>query len=122
MDNEALSVQLRAMRSEVMVDTLEDVALRLFEERGFSNVTVEQIAAEAQISPRTFYRYFPAKDDVLQVAIERRSRSLRGALDSVPGTSLRSRRSGRRSCRCCRPRTRWPSDDGWPWSKPRRAC
>lgn len=66
------------------METLEDVALRLFEQRGFSAVTVDDISAEAQISSRTFYRYFPAKDDVLQVHIERRSKALRVVLAARP--------------------------------------
>ena len=81
--NESLARQLRARRSEMMLSELEAVALRLFEERGF-DVTVEEIAAEAQISVRTFYRYFPAKDDVLQVRIDRRSAALRAALAARP--------------------------------------
>jgi len=68
----------------MMVEALEVVALRLFEQRGFDAVTIEDIAAEAQISARTFYRYFPAKEDVLQVAIERRSEALRSALEARP--------------------------------------
>lgn len=84
MDDQALAVQLRAKRSKMMVDTVEAVALQLFEDHGFSVVTVEEIAIGAQISTRTFYRYFPAKEDVLQVAIDRRSDSLRIALDARP--------------------------------------
>ncbi len=61
---QSLARQLRVKRSEMMVSELEAVALRLFEQRGF-DITVEGIASEAQISVRTFYRYFPAKDDVL---------------------------------------------------------
>jgi AcrR family transcriptional regulator len=83
-DDQALAVQLRAKRSQMMVDTVEGVALRLFEAHGFSVVTVEEIAVEAQISTRTFYRYFPTKEDVLQVAIDRRSESLCVALDARP--------------------------------------
>ena len=79
----SLAGQVRAKRSEMMVSELEAVALRLFQQRGF-DVTVEEIATEAQISVRTFYRYFPAKDDVLQVQIDRRSAALRAALDARP--------------------------------------
>lgn len=81
---DSLAVRLRARRSEMVTAELERVALRLFAERGFNAVTVEEIAAEARISARTFYRYFPAKEDVLQVQIDRRSRALRDALAARP--------------------------------------
>ena len=68
----------------MMVSELEAVALRLFDQRGFANVTVEEIASEAHISVRTFYRYFAAKDDVLQLRIVRRSEVLRVALAARP--------------------------------------
>jgi TetR/AcrR family transcriptional regulator, regulator of mycofactocin system len=71
-------------RSEMMASELEAVALRLFEERGFNEVTIEEIAAKAHISIRTFYRYFPAKEDVLQLRIERRAEALREALAARP--------------------------------------
>jgi AcrR family transcriptional regulator len=78
-----LALQLRAKRSEMMVLELEAVALRCFEERGF-DVTVEEVAAEAQISVRTFYRYFPTKEDVLQVRIDQRAQAVRAALAARP--------------------------------------
>ncbi|GAB3136803.1 acyl-CoA-like ligand-binding transcription factor [Amycolatopsis sp. NPDC004378] len=37
-------------------------ALRLFDEQGYSATTVDQIAAAAEISPSTFFRYFPTKE------------------------------------------------------------
>ncbi|MEV7042627.1 TetR family transcriptional regulator [Amycolatopsis sp. NPDC051061] len=37
-------------------------ALRLFREQGYSATTVDQIAAAAEISPSTFFRYFPTKE------------------------------------------------------------
>jgi TetR/AcrR family transcriptional regulator, regulator of mycofactocin system len=80
---QSLAGQLRVKRSEMMMLELEAVALRLFEQRGF-DITVEEIAAEAQISVRTFYRYFPAKEDVLQRQIVRRSEGLRAALGARP--------------------------------------
>lgn len=80
----SLAGQMRERRSEMMVATLEDVALRLFEERGFGAVPVEEIASAARTSVRTFYRYFPAKEDVLQVRIDRRAEALRAALSARP--------------------------------------
>lgn len=86
MVNESLAVQLRLRRAEMMVSELEVVALRLFEASGFGDVTVDDIASEAGISVRTFYRYFPAKEDVLQLRIDRRSAALRDALAARPLT------------------------------------
>lgn len=40
-------------------------ALRLFREQGYEATTVNQIAEAAEISPSTFFRYFPTKEDVV---------------------------------------------------------
>lgn len=50
--------------------TLVDVAAELCLRQGYDNTTVEQIAATAEVSPRTFSRYFPTKDAVIGAIIE----------------------------------------------------
>jgi AcrR family transcriptional regulator len=44
---------------------IQEHALRLFAEQGYENTTVDQIAAAAEISPSTFFRYFRTKEDVV---------------------------------------------------------
>jgi len=45
--------------------TIRAQALRLFREQGYTETSVEQIADAAEVSPSTFFRYFPAKEDVV---------------------------------------------------------
>ncbi|PSL05292.1 TetR family transcriptional regulator [Haloactinopolyspora alba] len=51
--------KLQAMRR------IQEVALELFDEYGYSNVTIERIAAEAEVSPSSVYRYFGTKEYVV---------------------------------------------------------
>lgn len=44
---------------------IQQSALRLFREQGYHATTVEQIANAAEISPSTFFRYFPTKESVV---------------------------------------------------------
>jgi AcrR family transcriptional regulator len=45
--------------------SIQEHALRLFHEQGYEETTVEQIADAAEVSPSTFFRYFPTKEDVV---------------------------------------------------------
>lgn len=67
------------MRDEVMA-----VAIRLFAEHGFDAVTTAQIAAEAGISPRSFFRYFPTKEDVVLGSLGDSGVRVRDALADRP--------------------------------------
>lgn len=56
---------LRERTREAARQHIAESALGLFLTRGFDETTVEQIAAEAGISARSFFRYFPTKEDVV---------------------------------------------------------
>jgi TetR/AcrR family transcriptional regulator, regulator of mycofactocin system len=64
--------------------TLELIALRLFSEQGFDETPIEQIAAEAGVSRRTFFRYFDSKASVLWGEFDSEVTVIRDALARVP--------------------------------------
>jgi mycofactocin system transcriptional regulator len=63
---------------------LQSIALRLFTAQGFENTTIEQIAAEAGVSERTFFRYFATKASVLWTEFETEVETIRATLAAVP--------------------------------------
>jgi AcrR family transcriptional regulator len=70
----------QAVRAEISA-----VAMRLFAEQGFHETTAEQIAREAGISVRSFFRYFATKEDVVLGNLAQGGERLRAALAARPG-------------------------------------
>ncbi|MGW0862566.1 TetR family transcriptional regulator [Streptomyces sp. NPDC002611] len=56
---------LRERKKRRMYEVVSDVAVRLFLEKGFDAVSVAEVAAAAEISKPTLFRYFPAKEDLV---------------------------------------------------------
>jgi mycofactocin system transcriptional regulator len=65
-------------------EELEETAFALFAARGFEATTVDEIAAAAGIGRRTFFRYFPSKNDIPWGAFERELERMRARLRAVP--------------------------------------
>jgi len=80
---------LRERKKQATRDQLVDAAFRLFSERGFASVSAAEIADAVGVSERTFFRYFPAKEDVMfPDAGERLSHVQRLMADLPPDLSL----------------------------------
>jgi AcrR family transcriptional regulator len=56
---------LRERKKQKTRWAIQEHALRLIAQQGYEATTVEQIAAAAEISPSTFFRYFKTKEDVI---------------------------------------------------------
>ena len=85
---------LRARKKLRTRQTIERVALDLIEEGGFDATTIDNIAAAADIAPRTFFHYFPSKEDVVladyTIRLDRIVEALKaGPTDKPPWIALR---------------------------------
>lgn len=56
---------LRERKRLATVHHVQEVAVRLFDERGFDAVTIEEVAREAEVSPSTVYRHFGTKEGLV---------------------------------------------------------
>jgi AcrR family transcriptional regulator len=74
-------VGLRERKKRQTREAIVDAAMRLFAERGFNGTTIADIAAEADIAPRTFFAYFGSKEEVVFGDSDAKLESLRAAIE-----------------------------------------
>lgn len=77
---------LTARRMARTRSELAQAAARMFKEQGFEATTVEGICARVDVSPRTFFRYFSSKDDVLDELVESHLDAFVAALSERPAS------------------------------------
>ena len=79
---------LRERKKQQTREAIEAAAMRLFERKGYDGTTVAEIAEAADVAPRTFFAYFPSKEDVAFCSHDRDIADLREYLAGRPeGTS-----------------------------------
>jgi AcrR family transcriptional regulator len=78
------TVGLRERKKEKTRQALIRSASRQFAKKGFEGVTVEDIAGACDVSPRTFFRYFGSKEDVLFAAADAQRVHLMNVLAAQP--------------------------------------
>ncbi|OBJ48533.1 TetR/AcrR family transcriptional regulator [Mycobacterium asiaticum] len=72
-------------RAQIRAD-IRRAAFRLFIQRGYDAVTTEEIAAAAGVSPRTFFRHVPAKEDLLLSPVRHGGAAIVSMLEQRPAT------------------------------------
>ena len=81
------AVPLRARKRALTREAILSAAERLFEDRGFDNVTVAEIADAANVSVKTLFVYFRSKEDLVFTDTQLLDLSLDAIRRRVPGTS-----------------------------------
>lgn len=77
-------IGLRERTRRAVQAALSEAAQELFATQGFEATTVDQIAAAAGISPRSFFRYFASKEDAVIGRYDLQSDDLAAALSARP--------------------------------------
>jgi AcrR family transcriptional regulator len=63
--DESQPMSLRERKKRLAQATIEETALRLFQQQGYEQTSIQDIADAVMMSSRTFFRYFASKEEVL---------------------------------------------------------
>jgi len=99
---------LRERKRRQTARRITEAALRLFIANGYEATTLDAIAAEADISRRTFFYYFKSKDDILLSMLSGFGEMIAEALQDEPTTKRPLRATRDALMRIC---ARFPADD-----------
>ncbi|MDW5596826.1 TetR family transcriptional regulator [Conexibacter stalactiti] len=80
----AAAPSLRERKRAAAKARVVDVAIALFSERGYNAVSVAEICQAADVAQRSFFRYFPAKEDVLLEPVREMADRMQAALAQAP--------------------------------------
>lgn len=72
-------------RAQIRAD-IRRAAFRLFIERGYDGVTTEEIASAAGVSPRTFFRHVPTKEELLLAPVRHGGAAIVNLLEQRPAS------------------------------------
>jgi AcrR family transcriptional regulator len=87
--SETATEGLRERKKRQMRATIAAAAMELFQARGFDAVTIADIARAADVSEKTIFNYFPAKEDlVFQEGGARRAALIQAIHERAPGDSF----------------------------------
>lgn len=92
---------LRERKKQRTREAIAAAAIALFLERGFDQVSVADVAAAAEVSKRTLFKYFPSKEDlVVQRFADHQDESARHVRAREPGSPRCPRCTGAGWTRC----------------------